>query len=214
MPHPLATRRTLPVLWAAGVVLAACRADAPRGPAQPGDYRGAVLSPPLPAADFTLSTTDGRPFHFREQTNGVVGLLFFGYTTCPDVCPVHMANLAAVLPRLPHDVSRRVKVVFVTVDPDRDTPARLRSWLDTFDPKFVGLHGPADVVNGIQQSLRMPPTQIQPLPDGGVAVGHGAAVIAVVGDSMRVLYPFGTRQKDWSHDLPKLVASIPRERRE
>jgi protein SCO1/2 len=114
-----------------------------------------------------------------------------------------------VLRRLPRAVSQRVKVVFVTVDPARDTPQRLRTWLDNFDPTFVGLRGSMDTVNRIQQSFRMPPTVVERLPDGGYAVGHGAPVIALVGDSARVLYPFGIRQEDWLHDLPKLAAAIP-----
>jgi protein SCO1/2 len=120
-----------------------------------------------------------------------------------------MANLAAVLHSMPSSVSGRVKVVFVTVDPARDTRARLRQWLDTFEPAFVGLRASLDSVNQVQESLNLPATTIDSLPQGGYAVGHSAAVIAVVKDSVRVLYPFGTRQEDWAHDLPLLVASIP-----
>jgi protein SCO1/2 len=183
-------------------------------PATPvDDYHGAVLAPPLPQPDFTLPTTDGRPYHFKAETRGYVTLLFFGYTQCPNVCPVHMANLASVLGRLPIGVAGSVKVIFVTVDPKRDTPRVLREWLDHFTPTFIGLRGPLDEVNRIQGLFHMPPTEIERLPSGEYAVGHGAAVIALVGDSARVLYPFGTRQADWMHDLPRLVAAIPRERK-
>jgi protein SCO1/2 len=171
-----------------------------------------VLLTPIAAPDFTLPTTDGRPYPFKRETHGYVALLFFGYTHCPDVCPVHMANLAAVLRRLPTEVSQRVKVVFVTVDPARDTPQHLRTWLDNFDRSFVGLRGSLDAVNRIQGTFHMPATVFERLPDGGYAVGHGAPVIAVVGDSARVFYPFGIRQEDWLHDLPILVAAIPRTR--
>jgi protein SCO1 len=193
------------------ILLSGCKAE-PRGAARPGDYRGDVLMTPIPEPDFTLTATDGRPYHFKRETDGVVALLFFGYTHCPDVCPVHMSNLAAVLRRLHTDVSRRVKVVFVTVDPERDTPRRLRTWLDNFDPAFVGLRGPMDVVNRIQQAFHMPATVYEKLPDGTYAVGHGAPVIALVGDSARVFYPFGIRQEDWLHDLPILTAAIPARR--
>ncbi len=174
-----------------------------------GEYKGDVIVQPIPAPDFTLTTTDGQPYHFRQETNGMLGLLFFGYTHCPDICPVHMANLAAVLRRLPTEVSRKVKVVFVTVDPARDTPQELRAWLDNFDRSFVGLRGPLDQVNKIQNDFKMPATVFEKLPDGGYAVGHGAPVIAVIADSARVFYPFGIRQEDWLHDLPKLVATVP-----
>jgi len=205
-------RRVIPPLLLLATLLSSCVRDAARGAARPGDYRGDVLLTPIAAPDFTLPTTDGRPYSFKRERDGYVALLFFGYTHCPDVCPVHMANLAAVLRRLPTDVSRRVKVVFVTVDPARDTPQHLRTWLDNFDRSFVGLRGSLEAVNRIQATFHMPPAVFERLPDGGYAVGHGAPVIAVVGDSARVFYPFGIRQEDWLHDLPILVAAIPRAR--
>jgi protein SCO1/2 len=174
-------------------------------------YRGATLVPPLPQPDFTLKTTDGKPFHYKEETKGYVSLLFFGYTHCPDVCPVHMANLASVLDRLPPGTAGSIKVIFVTVDPARDKPKELRKWLDKFRPSFIGLWGSLDEVTAAARKFGMPGTEIEKLPDGGYAVGHGAAVIAAVGDSVRVLYPFGIRQADWMEDLPHLVDAIPRE---
>jgi protein SCO1/2 len=168
------------------------------------DYRGAVLEHPLPKPDFTLTATTGRPFHFRRETDGYLTLLYFGYTNCPDICPVHLANIAAVLHRSPYEVASRTKVVFVTTDPARDTLPRLRQWLDRFDPSFIGLRGTLDEVNRIQAELGLPPA----VPDtahGGV--GHAAQVIAFSPDNRaHVVYPFGTRQEDWAHDLPKLVS--------
>lgn len=204
------SRRSRFPVWVLPVLLANCHAEGAKQTWRPSDYRGAVLATPFAEPAFTLTATDGRSYDFKRETAGAVALLFFGYTHCPDVCPMQMANIASVLHRLPSDVSGRVRVVFVTVDPARDTPRELRDWLDNFDPAFLGLRGPLDTVNRIQQAFHMFPTVIERLPDGGVAVGHEAAVIAVVGDSARVLYPFGTRQGDWFHDLPKLVAAIPR----
>ncbi len=200
---------SIAVLCLLSAGLMGCGSGVGDDPQRVGDYYGQEVMPPFAAADFTLTDTNGQPYHFKEQTDGAVALLFFGYTYCPDICPVHMANLAAVLKRLPFDTARRVKVVFVSVDPDRDTPERIREWLGSFDGRFVGLSGPLDRVNQIQQSLLMPTTVIVPEPEGDYTVGHGAAVLAIIGDSVRVRYPFGTRQRDWSHDLPKLVATIP-----
>ena len=81
------------------VLLAGCGAAADGGagaPARP-ELRGTVLEPSWGKPDFTLADTEGRPFDFRAGTDGFVTLLFFGYTHCPDVCPIHMANIAAVL---------------------------------------------------------------------------------------------------------------------
>jgi protein SCO1 len=180
-------------------------------------YRGTELHPPVAVPDFTLTATDGRPYHLKSEIEGAVALLFFGYTHCPDVCPVHMAAIASALRALPLEESGRVRVIFVTVDPERDQPRRLRSWLDNFDPGFVGLRGPVSELNRIQTALGLVPATVQTQaatgsagPDTAYSVGHGAAVIAVIADSARVLYPFGTRELDWLHDLPRLVAAIPR----
>lgn len=165
-----------------------------------------MLAQPLEKPAFVLTDTQGRPFDFRRETEGFVTLLFFGFTNCPDICPVHLANLAAVLRRLEPDVARRVRVVFVTTDPERDTPARIREWLDGFDRAFVGLYGSRDSVNAILLRLRLPPAVAIPRDAGGYTVGHAAQVLAFTADNLaHIVYPFGTRQEDWAHDLPRLV---------
>lgn len=159
----------------------------------------------MPRPEFILTTTAGAPFDFRAETRGTFTLLFFGYTHCPDICPVHMANIAAVLGKLTPQLANQVTVVMVTVDPERDTPERLRSWLDGFDRSFIGLTGTLDDVNAAQRSLNLPPAVRQGEgPD--YLVGHAAYVIAFTpDDSARVLYPSGTRQSDWARDLPILL---------
>lgn len=169
-------------------------------------FRGVVLEHPPPPADFTLTDTHGRPFHLAGETRGYVTLLFFGYTHCPDVCPVQMANLAAVLDDLPYSERSRFKVVFVTTDPDRDTPERLRDWLDLFDRDFVGLRGALERVNEIQGKLGLPPAVLmEARGEDDYLVGHASQVVVLSPDGRpRVVYPFGIRQYDWGHDLPLL----------
>jgi len=169
-------------------------------------YRGRVLPKPREKADFTLQDTNGMPFNFREQTDGFVTLVFFGYTYCPDVCPIHMANIGAVLRNFPFELRQQYKVVFITTDPDRDTPDRLRQWLDNFDRSFVGLWGSEDEVNEIAVTLGLPASVKVETEDGGYAVGHSASVMAFTKDNLaHITYPFGTRQADWAHDLPELA---------
>src|SRR5579864_8135641 len=113
-------------------------------PAQQGrsdTYRGGVVTPPLPKPKFVLTDTSGAAFDFRQSTDGYVTLLFFGYTNCPDQCPMHMADLGAALKKLPADIADRVKLVFVTTDPTRDSADVVRRWLDLFDRRFIGLTG-------------------------------------------------------------------------
>jgi protein SCO1/2 len=173
-------------------------------------FRGAELPEPFPAPDFTLRDTDGAEFRFRDQTAGYLTLLFFGYTSCPDICPVHMANLGAVLGDFLLEQRRRVKVVFVTTDPGRDTPEVVREWLDHFDRSFIGLIGDLDAVNEIQASFRLPPAVRQEMPGGEHVVGHASQVVAITSDGLvRVFYPSGVRQADWANDLPRLLDGTP-----
>ncbi len=172
------------------------------------ELRGTRLANPIPRPDFSLIDTEGVGFDFHARTEGYATLLFFGYTHCPDVCPIHMANIAAALGQVGWQTRRRVKVVFVTTDPDRDTPDRIREWLDRFDPAFVGLRGTVEEVAAIQDQLNLPPSVIPSEPATGYEVGHAAQVLAFSPSGMaRVAYPFGTRQADWVHDLPILVAT-------
>lgn len=210
------TASPIAALLAAGL-LAGCGTGPPdRAAAETAapELRGTVLQPSWEKPDFTLADTEGRPFEFRAGTDGFVTLLFFGYTHCPDVCPIHMANIAAVLRDLDYADRRRIRVVFVTTDPERDTPAAVRAWLDRFDRSFVGLRGSKAEVDAIQAALHLPaairqPSRPGPLP-GAYAVGHAAQVLAFTADGRaRVVYPFGTRQSDWAHDLPLLVAGGP-----
>lgn len=204
----------LAAVLAVTLALGACRAESPEtrtaeARERETGYRGIVLPQPPPRPAFTLTDTRGRPFDFVAETNDFVTLLFFGYTYCPDVCPVHMASLGAVLADLSFDLRSRIKVVFVTVDPERDTPERLRAWLDDFDPAFIGLRGSMSAVDSIQAALGLPPSVRQETGDGYL-VGHASQVIAFAPhDRVRVLYPFGTRQADWRHDLPRLAEADP-----
>src|SRR5215472_2063736 len=92
------------------------------GQAGNGDeYRGGLVTPPLPKPRFVLTDTSGARFDFWQNTQGYLTLLFFGYTYCPDQCPMHMANLATALKKLPAGTVEQVKLVFVTTDPERDT---------------------------------------------------------------------------------------------
>jgi len=174
--------------------------------------RGVRLSPPRAKPDFTLTSTDGRPFNFQTDTKGTVALLYFGYTNCPDVCPTHMANIAAALRRLSRDEQAKVRVVFVTTDPNRDTPERLRQWLNNFDARFIGLHGSTDSVNQIQATLGLPPAMMELMdsssagPRAAYGMGHAAQVLAFTpDDSLRAEYPSGFTADDWANDLPKLA---------
>lgn len=176
----------------------------------PSQLRGWTVRPPMPKPEFVLESMDGGTFDLRAETDGHLTLLFFGYTYCPDICPLHMANIGAVLRRLTPDITSQVRVVFVTTDPERDTPERLREWLANFHDDFIGVRGDIDEVNAIQRSIGLSPSFREDRPDGGYAVAHAAQVVAYTSDNVaHVTYAFGTRQEDWAHDIPILVKDGP-----
>ena len=198
-------RAVSPAVVALTLALSACgTGDAG---SEEGRYRGRVLPRPIEKVDFTLTDSRGEPYDFVEETEGKVALLFFGYTHCPDICPVHMANIGAVLRDLPFEITDEIEVVFVTTDPERDTPERLEEWLGAFHSSFVGLRGSREEVNRIERALLLPPSFAETDQEtGDVLVAHSANVIAFTPDGLaHLLYPFGTRQADWAHDLPLLV---------
>jgi protein SCO1/2 len=209
----LAARAATTSLFAALALASTTACGSGSAAERPGNdqgYRGVVLPTPLAKPDFTLTDTRGQPFDFRKETDGSLTLLFFGYTNCPDVCPVHLGNIHTVLEQMPFDVKSHTKVVFVTTDPERDTPKKLRAWLDNFDPSFIGLRGTVEEVNRIQATLHLPPA-VASAPHGADSsydVGHAAQVLAFspADNEAHVIYPFGIRQQDWAHDLPKLLA--------
>ena len=191
-----------------GVAPAAQQASGDVSKAERGavTYRGGLVSPPLPKPRFVLTDSSGAPFDFRQRTDGKVTLLFFGYTYCPYECPVHMANLGAALKGLPASVSDEVKLVFVSTDPKRDTPARLRGWLDNFDKRFVGLTGSEAAIEAAERAAGVPVAQKGKLRGGNYGMAHANFVVAYTKDNLgHVVYPGGVSKDDWIHDLPLLV---------
>jgi len=174
--------------------------------ANPDTYRGGLVTPPLPKPKFVLTDTSGAAFDFRQRTEGYVTLLFFGYTYCPDQCPMHMANLSAALKKLPSGMADQVKLVFVTTDPARDSPAVLRRWLDLFDQHFTGLTGTDRAVEAVERAAGVPLAVKTGVAGGNYAVSHANFVLAYSKDNLaHVIYPGGISKDDWVHDLPLLI---------
>jgi len=169
-------------------------------------YRGGLVTPPLPKARFVLTDTSGAPFDFWNRTQGSVTLLFFGYTYCPDQCPMHMSNIGAALKKLPPGIADQVKLVFVTTDPARDTPVQLRRWLDNFDRHFVGLTGTEAALEAAQKAAGVPPARKTEPRNANYSNAHANFVVAYTKDNLaHVIYPGGVSKDDWMHDLPLLI---------
>ncbi len=108
------------------------------------EFNGTPFDPVLPAPEIVGGQSDGSTFDMGEL-KGRVSLLFFGYTFCPDICPTTLAKVKSVMEQL-GEHAQDVAVVFVTLDPERDTPDRLNAYLQSFDPTFIGVQTtPADL---------------------------------------------------------------------
>lgn len=169
--------------------------------------RGDVLSPPTTEPAVVLDDTTGRPYHLIQATRGKVVLVYFGYTHCPDICPTMMADVAQALRESSAAVRADVDVVFITVDPVRDTPRVIRRWLDNFNPAFVGLRGSIGRVIAIQRAMGVPVSKVAPHSKHGYTVAHSAELLAFTPDhEAHVLYTDGpTTISDLRHDLATLA---------
>lgn len=170
---------------------------------------GAVLDRPFEKPDLTLTDTKGDKYDLIDETKGRPTLIYFGYTNCPDVCPLTMSNIAIAKSRLSKAEQRKLKVVFVTSDPKRDTPKRLHKWLRMHDPSFVGLTGDFDT---IQAGARSVGVHIEPSyekKNGDIVSTHGAQVLAYSpkDDKAHVLY---TEQNSTAQVLTKELPAIVR----
>ncbi|MCY0918320.1 MULTISPECIES: SCO family protein [unclassified Streptomyces] len=202
------------LLAAAALTLTACGGD----PAKTGDSvklisgqtktgAATVLDRPFDKPDLVLTDTTGKPWNLREQTKGRPTIIYFGYTNCPDVCPLTMSNIAVARKALPKADQDKLQVVFVTTDPERDTPDSLGAWLKAQDPSFIGLTGDFATIQAGARTLGIGIEAAKKEADGSVVSMHGAQVIAFSPktDEGYVLYGEGTTVDDYAKDLPKLV---------
>ena len=172
-------------------------------PAPKAGLRGLVPEPLPRKPRFVLTDTAGTPFNFAAATRGKLTYLYFGYTHCPDACPTTMAYLAAAYHSQPAAVRNRIAVVFVTVDPRRDTRRVLRVWLDHFDSHFVGLTGSPRQIDLAEQAAGVPPA---PAVNGKSAIAHSSYLFPYSPDgTAHVVYISGFHPADYSHDMPLLL---------
>jgi protein SCO1/2 len=167
-------------------------------------FSGQVLNPAPTAIDFQLTDEAGNPFAL-SQARGQWIALVYGYTTCPDVCPLTLANLRAVKNQLGAQASD-LRVIFVSVDPERDTPEVLRRYLQHFGADFKGLTGAPEQVAraadafGVKYEKRAIDSPV------GYLVSHTAYVYLIDPQfHWRVTYPFGVRPDEIASDLRYLM---------
>ncbi|HWJ60959.1 MAG TPA: SCO family protein [Acidimicrobiales bacterium] len=173
-------------------------------------WGGEVDEQGLAKPDVTFTDMNGEPFPFVEKTKGKLALLFFGYTNCPDVCPVTLSSLARALDQIGSGPGSDPMVLFVGVDVARDTPEQLQTYLGRINPTFLGLTGDeSDVIAEANRQVFNPPIVIEePDADGEYAVGHSKKVLAYSPtDDLAHRYYDGdrVRPQTWVNDLPRLA---------
>ncbi len=175
------------------------------GCARSEPLRGQQLDPPREVPDLSARDHRGQVFRFKDQRGKVV-LVFFGYTTCPDVCPATLALWQKVYQRLGRD-SSRVRFVFVTVDPERDTAPKVKEYLALFNPEFVGLVGTEQELRPIYRAFGAVYEKVpQPKSVIGYLVAHTATVSVVDAQGRwRLRLPPDTSVEDYLHDLQILL---------
>lgn len=191
------------------IVVAGCTQTAVQGSSQAPDklrLRGAAVEPPRPIHDFSLSATSGEEFRLSEQRGKVV-LLYFGYMSCPDVCPTTFAELTRVYREL-GEAADQVTVAFITVDPERDSLDRLTRYMAAFHEDFIGLWAEPQTLQPILDQFGVQVRKVD-LPDSALkyTIEHTASVFLIAPDGKLLeQFLYGTPYKDIAEDV-RLILS-------
>jgi protein SCO1/2 len=165
--------------------------------------KAGVLSPAMAAPALNLQGTDGKPLGL-ERFHGKVVMLAFGFSSCGEVCPITLATLAGARRKL-GEQSANVQVVYVTVDPERDDAARMKKYLASFDPTFVGGVGSRAQIDAAQKNYGISSTK-QVYADGNYTIGHSSSIYLIDrAGKLRAVMPYGHGTEDFVHDLRILL---------
>ena len=189
-----------PVLWACMLLSMTAHGAAPA--AEVDALKAGVFTPAREAPDFSVLGSDGAALtlsHYR----GKVVVLGFGYTSCPNVCPATLAVLALAHRKL-GALGSQVQVVYLTVDPERDSAERLKQYLAAFDPTFVGGTGTAAQMATVRTSYGVTAEKVGTGTD--YAVAHSSFVYLITREGkLQALMPFGHKADDYVHDISMLL---------
>ena len=188
------TRRCASLLGA--VILTACDLS--------GGFKGMAVDPPRDMPSFAFTRADGSSFSTAPEA-GRPMVLFFGYTHCPDVCPTTLADWKRVRATLGDD-AKRVRFVFVSIDPDRDTPAVAERYAHLYDASFEGLSGDAITTSRMMEAFGVAAAREPGTNATGYLVSHSSQVFLVDAlGKLVALYPFGTGWNALAADLERLL---------
>jgi protein SCO1/2 len=171
----------------------------------PYTYHGGFYSPPSAAPPLNLTDMNGNPFTLN-QLEGKVALIYFGYTTCPDICPTTLVDFQAVKDDLGEDADR-VEFLLVTIDPERDTEAKLKEYLAFFDPDFIGLRGDAEQTKAFTRDYGIVVKRVD-YPDSatGYLLDHSAQSFAIdPAGRLALTFPYGMDPALIAEDIRHLL---------
>lgn len=140
-------------------------------------WRTTDISEIMPVLDFDLVNEQGSEVNETDYADKA-NLVYFGYTHCPDICPITLANLATAIRQLDADAREQIQVLFITVDPERDTPEVLRLYTDAFGPEFSGLTGDREDIDAVANRYRISYSYGDANANGHYDVTHTSAVFA------------------------------------
>lgn len=169
------------------------------------DWNAKNLRGLMPDLEFKLTASDGKPFTAEDRA-GQVRLLFFGFTNCPDICPATMARLQNSIEQMPEGMRDEVTLLFVSVDPKRDTPERIGDYVDFFGDRIVGLTSDEKTLRTLAKRYRTTFGYGKPDDEGHYDVSHSSAVYVFDGQGRaRLLIRSDQSIAEISEDLTTLV---------
>lgn len=172
---------------------------------RPAPQYGVVVNASRPVDDFTLDSTLGRPVALSEFGERYI-ILYFGYTTCPDICPTTLADMGKTQTLL-GDAADRVQMIFITVDPERDTPERMRDYLAYFGKNIVGLRGSLEETEAVAGQFGVIyQKQYASASATDYLIDHSSVVLVL--DPQRrplIMFPFGVTAEQMAHDLRAVI---------
>jgi protein SCO1/2 len=174
------------------------------GPTRPYTFQGSLIDPPVAAPPFELTDVDGQQVRLSDL-DGQVVIMFFGYTSCPDVCPVTLSDFLKIRSSLGKQ-AEGVSFVFVTVDPERDTPERMKKYLTNFDPEIIGLTGTREQLESVWSSYGVYEAKLDGGSEENYLVDHSSRTYIIDAEGNLLLtYLFGTENKVIAEDVRHLV---------
>ena len=172
--------------------------------ARPYEYRGSVIDTPVPAKDFTLIDQDGEQFTLGNLKGKAV-LIFFGYTHCPDVCPATLSDFKKIKTRLGMEADQ-VHFVFITADPERDTPEQIKAYLGNFDTTFIGLTGEIQDLEQVLKDYGVYRAKVESDNPQNYLVDHSARIYLIdPKGNLKVTYLFGTESSGIAADVSHVL---------